>query len=51
MKNETEINKEEYHRDLWYKEMSERITVKPEEEPVVGLVEWVDIMRGRCIYL
>ena len=46
MKNEIEDNKEEYHRDLWYKKLGEIKSVKPQEEPVVGLMEWVDIIRG-----
>ena len=48
MKKQTEILKEE-DRDLWYKKMGERIPVKPEDEPVVGLMEWVDLMiRYNC---
>ena len=43
MKKQNEILKEE-NRDLWYKKMGERISVKPEDEPVVGLMEWTDLM-------
>jgi len=35
---------EEKNRDLWYKKMGERIPIKTENEPVVGLTEWVDLM-------
>ena len=30
--------------DTWYREMSEKREVKPQDEPVVGLMEWVDLM-------
>ena len=30
--------------DTWYREMSEKPEVKPEDEPMVGLMEWVDLM-------
>ena len=30
--------------DLWYKKMGERTPIKPGDEPVVGLMEWVDLM-------
>jgi hypothetical protein len=41
--NESKLIKEE-DKDLWYKKMGERIPIKPEDEPVVGLMEWVDLM-------
>lgn len=31
-------------RDLWYKRMGERKTIHPENEPMVGLMEFVDMM-------
>ncbi len=31
------------NRDLWYKKMGNRIPIKPEGKPVVGLMEWVDL--------
>ena len=34
----------EFDRDLFYKKLSERTPVNPEDEPVVGLMEWVDLM-------
>jgi len=34
----------EESRDLWYKKMGDRIPIKQEDEPVVGLMEWVDLM-------
>jgi len=37
-------NKEEFIRDMWYEKLGKRVSVEPEEEPVVGLMEWVDIM-------
>ena len=43
MKNQSKILKEE-NRDLWYKKMGERIPIQPEDEPVVSLMEWVDLM-------
>ena len=30
--------------DSWYKRMSNKVSVKPEDEPVVGLMEWVELM-------
>ena len=42
--NNTTINIEDESLDSWYKEMSEKPEVKPEDEPVVGLMEWVDLM-------
>ena len=45
MKNQSKILKEE-ERDLWYKKMGDRIPIKPEDEPLVGLMEWVDLMVG-----
>jgi hypothetical protein len=41
MKNESKIIKE---KDSWYKQMGERKAIHPENEPVVGLMEWVDLM-------
>lgn len=35
---------EEMELDTWYKEMSEKPQPKQENESVVGLMEWVDIM-------
>jgi hypothetical protein len=43
MKRESKIIKEK-DIDLWYKKMDERIPMNPENEPVVGLIEWVDLM-------
>lgn len=43
MNNQSKILKKE-NRDLWYKKMGEYSTVKIEDEPVVGLIEWVDLM-------
>ena len=43
MKKSTKILKEE-NRDLWYEKMGDRIPIKPKDEPVVGLMEWVDLM-------
>lgn len=34
----------EKDRDLWYKKLSERTPIKPEDEPVVGLMEYFDLM-------
>ncbi len=49
MKNQSKILKEE-ERDLWYKKMGERIPINPGDEPVVGLMEWVDLMvRYNCL--
>ena len=31
-------------KDVWYKKMSDKPTVKIEDEPLVGLMEWVDLM-------
>ena len=42
--NNTTINIEDESLDSWYKEMSEKPEVKPQYEPVVGLMEWVDLM-------
>jgi len=41
--NEPKVIKEE-NRDLWYKRMSEKRSINPIDEPVVGLMEWVDLM-------
>ena len=46
MKKSSKKLKEE-NRDLWYKKMGDRIPIKPEDEPVVGLMEWVDIIERR----
>jgi len=35
---------EEGKKDSWYKKMGDRIPKGPEDEPFVGLTEWVDIM-------
>tara|TARA_B110000503_G_C6798460_1_gene270134 strand:+ start:191 stop:325 length:135 start_codon:yes stop_codon:yes gene_type:complete len=35
----------EKDRDLWYQKMGDRISMKPEDEPFVGLIEWVDLME------
>jgi hypothetical protein len=43
MKSESKIMKEK-DRDLWYKKMGDRIPINPEDEPMVGLMEWVDLM-------
>jgi len=43
MKNELKVIKEE-DRDSWYKLMSNRIPINPNEEPLVGLMEWVDLI-------
>lgn len=43
MKKSSKILKEE-NCDLWYKRMGDRIPIKLEDEPVVGLMEWVDLM-------
>ena len=43
MKKQSKILKEE-ERDLWYKKMGDRIMMKPEDEPIVGLMEWVDLV-------
>jgi len=43
MENHSDKLKEE-HRDLWYKKMGDRIPIKHEDEPTVGLMEWVDLM-------
>ena len=40
----TTKNIEDESVDTWYREMSEKPEVKPEDEPVVGLMEWVDYM-------
>jgi len=37
----------EYDRDLFYRRMSEKPPVNPEDEPVVGLVEWVDLLSKK----
>lgn len=37
----------EENRDLWYKKMGDRIPIKKEDEPVVGLMEWVDLMSSK----
>ena len=42
--NNTTINIEDESLDSWYKEMSEKPEVKPQNEPVMGLMEWVDYM-------
>lgn len=34
----------ENQRDLWYQRMSNKPTIIPEDEPCVGLMEWVDLM-------
>ena len=34
----------ESDRDLFYKKMSEKTPVKPEDEPVVGLMEYFELM-------
>ena len=43
MKNQSKMLKEK-ERDLWYKKMGDRIPIKPENEPIVGLMEWVNLM-------
>ena len=43
MKNLSQKLKEK-DRDLWYQKMGDRKPTKPEEEPLVGLMEWVDLM-------
>ena len=40
----TTKNIEDESVDTWYREMSEKPEVQPEDEPFVGLIEWVDIM-------
>ena len=40
----TTKNIEDEPLDTWYREMSEKPEVKPEDEPVVGLMEWVDLL-------
>ena len=35
---------QEENRDLWYQRMSDKTPISPENEPVVGLMEWVDLM-------
>ena len=42
--NLTEFIEGEEPLDTWYSEMGSRIPKNPEEEPSVGLMEWVDIM-------
>lgn len=34
----------EQDRDLWYKKMGDIPPANPEDEPMVGLMEWVDLM-------
>ena len=43
MKNQSKILKKD-ERDLWYKKMGDRISIQPEDEPIVGLMEWVNLM-------
>jgi len=43
MRNELKVIKEE-DRDSWYKRMGDRISYNPKDEPVVGLIEWVNLM-------
>jgi hypothetical protein len=48
VKNQSKILSEE-ERDLWYKKMGDRIPIKPEDELVVGMMEWVDLtVRYNC---
>ncbi|MBI9042075.1 hypothetical protein [Lutibacter sp.] len=42
MRNELKVIKEK-DRDLWYKRMGDRIPHRPEDEPVVGLIEWIEL--------
>ena len=44
MKSESKIIKEA-DRDLCYKRMGNRKNVQLEDEPMVGLMEWVDLME------
>ena len=37
----------EENRDLWYNKKGNRISIEPEDEPVVGLMEWVDLMSSK----
>lgn len=34
----------EKDRDLFYKRLSDRTPINPENEPVVGLMEWIDLL-------
>ena len=39
------INKlKEEERDSWYKRMGNRKSKQPEDEPMVGLMEWVELL-------
>ena len=39
------INKlKEEERDSWYKRMGNRKKIQPEDEPMVGLMEWVELL-------
>ena len=42
--NNTNKNYDDELLDSWYREMTEKPEVKPQDEPVVGLIEWVDLM-------
>ena len=33
-------------RDLWYKRMSEKVPIYAEDEPLVGLLQWIELISS-----
>lgn len=43
MRNELKVIKEK-DRDLWYKRMGDRIPFNPKDEPVIGWMDYFDLI-------